>query len=130
MTDDKYINRLINWISIQPALGKTLKDVVTVDLEDFGKRIDALDDAGHKGAHAEVSQYEASRSITGAYLLIGDILNLWAEVISASAEVTGTATITATAITTVASDIFGNNENVAALDSHTQATQQTDNSPT
>ncbi|TFD54269.1 hypothetical protein E3T46_01015 [Cryobacterium sp. Hh11] len=83
MTDDKYINRLISWIVNQGKIGSTLKDVVTSDLEDFGKRIDAFDDAGHKGAHAEVTQYEASRFITGAYLLIGDILSLWAEVTDA-----------------------------------------------
>ncbi|VVJ25212.1 Uncharacterised protein [Amycolatopsis camponoti] len=97
MTDDRYINRLIDWIANQNAVGNTLRDVVTADLQDFGKRIDAFDDAGHKGAHAEVSKYEASRFITGAYLLIGDILRLWAEVKSASADVQTKTTITATA---------------------------------
>ncbi|UOZ04636.1 hypothetical protein [Amycolatopsis sp. WQ 127309] len=97
MTDDKYINRLIDWIVSQHAVGDTLKDVVTSDLEDFGKRIDAFDDAGHKGAHAEVTKYEASRFITGAYLLIGDILRLWAEVKSASANAEIKASITASA---------------------------------
>jgi hypothetical protein len=75
MGPDSYINRLIDWIG-QQSIGGTLKDVVTADLSDFGKRIDALDEAGHKGAHANVTQYEASRFIAGAYLLIGDILNL------------------------------------------------------
>lgn len=79
MTDGKYINRLINWISDRPNLGGTLNEVIVADLEDFGKRIDAFDNAGHKGAHAEVTQYEASRFISGTYLLIGDILNLWVE---------------------------------------------------
>lgn len=76
MTDDKYINRLIDWISHSTALGGTLQDVIVTDLEDFGKRIDAFDGAGHKGAHAEVTRYEASRFIAGTYLLLGDILNL------------------------------------------------------
>lgn len=78
MTDSKYINRLIDWIANHGARG-TMQDVVTADLEDFGKRIDALDEAGHKGAHAEVTHYEASRFITGTYLLVGDILRLWKE---------------------------------------------------
>lgn len=76
MTDDKYINRLIDWIATQRATGATRKDVVASDLEDFGKRIDAFDDAGHKGAHAELTKYDASRFITGVYLLIGDILQI------------------------------------------------------
>jgi hypothetical protein len=97
MTDDKYINRLIDWIVNQTSLGGTLKDVITADLEDFGNRIDAFDDAGHKGAHAEVTKYEASRFITGAYLLIGDILNLWAEVEPLSVDIEIKANITATA---------------------------------
>ncbi|WNV90940.1 hypothetical protein [Umezawaea sp. Da 62-37] len=79
MTDAKYINRLIDWIVNQPTKEVTLKDVITADLEDFGKRIDAFDDAGHKGAHSTVTKYEASRFITGAYLLVGDILHLWKE---------------------------------------------------
>lgn len=95
MTDDKYINRLVDWIVTQNAIGGTTRDVVTSDLEDFGKRIDAFDDAGHKGAHAEVTQYEASRFITGAYLLIGDILDLWAEVQEAEANFGGSGEVTA-----------------------------------
>lgn len=86
MTDDKYINRLIDWIESQKAIGATTGAVVTSDLEDFGKRIDAFDNAGHKGAHGEVTQYEASRFITGAYLLIGDILDLWQDVKTAEAS--------------------------------------------
>lgn len=83
---DQYINRLVDWIG-QQTLGGTLKEVVTADLTDFGKRIDALDDAGHKGAHSDVSQYEASRFIAGAYLLIGDILRLWQATKSEGTEV-------------------------------------------
>lgn len=90
MTDDKYINRLIDWIANQ-KVGGTLRDVVTSDLADFGARIDAFADAGHKGAHDKVTQYEASRFITGTYLLVGDILRLWAEV-TASLQVQVTLT--------------------------------------
>lgn len=76
MTDDKYINRLIDCIGQQHELSETPKDVIRRDLEFLGNRLDAFADAGHKGAHAEVSKYEASRYITGTYLLIGDILRL------------------------------------------------------
>ncbi|MFJ4226484.1 hypothetical protein ACIPYV_02830 [Paenarthrobacter nicotinovorans] len=76
MTDEKYINRLIDWISSQHELSATPRDVIRRDLEFLGNRLDAFADAGHKGAHAEVTQYEASRYITGTYLLVGDILRL------------------------------------------------------
>ncbi|MDO4027556.1 hypothetical protein [Clavibacter michiganensis] len=75
MSDDAYVNRLIDWIENQ-GVGGTLREVVVSDLGDFGKRIDALAGAGHKGAHSEVTKYEAARAITGTYLLIGDILDL------------------------------------------------------
>jgi hypothetical protein len=64
MSDEAYINRLVDWIENQ-GVGGTLKDVIVSDLSDFGKRIDAFAGAGHKGAHSEVSKYEASRAITG-----------------------------------------------------------------
>lgn len=76
MTDDKYINRLVDWIGQQHELTETPKDVISHDLEFLGNRLDAFADAGHKGAHAEVTQYEASRYITGTYLLVADILRL------------------------------------------------------
>lgn len=75
MGASNYINRLVNWIQTQ-GVGGTLKDVIVSDLEDFGKRLDAFADAGNKGAHAEVTKYEASRAITGTYLLVGDILDI------------------------------------------------------
>ena len=46
------------------------------DLEYLGHRLDAALDAGHKGAHAEVDRYEASRFVAGTYLLLGDVLRL------------------------------------------------------
>ncbi|MEH3034405.1 MAG: hypothetical protein PGN07_10310 [Aeromicrobium erythreum] len=76
MGDDQYINRLVDWIVNSTDVGGTVKSVVTSDLEHLGRRLDAFADAGHKGAHAEVSRYEASRFIAGTYLLIGDILQV------------------------------------------------------
>lgn len=76
MGDDHYINRLVDWIVNSEGGGGTVRDVVTSDLEHLGKRLDALTDAGHKGAHAEVTRYEASRFIAGTYLLVGDILQI------------------------------------------------------
>ncbi|MDN4473719.1 hypothetical protein [Demequina zhanjiangensis] len=75
MTADKYINRLAYWIEQREA-SSTRRDVVLSDLEFLGKRLDAFDDAGHKGAHATVTREEASRYLVGTYLLAGDILAL------------------------------------------------------
>jgi hypothetical protein len=75
MGPDNYVNRLVSWIA-SSGTGKTARDFAMSDLEYLGRRLDAVADAGHKGAHAEVTQYEASRFIAGTYLLVGDILQL------------------------------------------------------
>ncbi|WKX19705.1 hypothetical protein [Streptomyces sp. HUAS CX7] len=79
MGDSNYINRLVDWIVNRSHVGQTQKDVIVADLEYLGRRLDAFADAGNKGAHAEVTRYEASRYITGTYLLLGDILGLHAD---------------------------------------------------
>lgn len=66
----------MDWLVKSQQAGGTAADVIVEDLKYLGKRLDAFADAGHKGAHAEATRYEASRFITGTYLLIGDILQL------------------------------------------------------
>ena len=75
MTDEAYINRLADWIESQ-ATSETAAAVVVADLEYLGRRLDAVNDAGHKGAHAEVARFDASRFVVGTYLVLGDILRL------------------------------------------------------
>lgn len=75
MTDPRYINRLVDWITNQSE-SQTTVDLVSSDLEHLGARLDAADDAGHKGAHSEVDRHDASRFVAGTYLLLGDILRL------------------------------------------------------
>ncbi|TYB90447.1 hypothetical protein FXF53_30845 [Micromonospora sp. WP24] len=75
MGDENYINRLADWIQNR-AKSETQRDVILADLEFLGRRLAAFTDAGNKGAHAEVTQFEASRYITGTYLLLGDLLTL------------------------------------------------------
>lgn len=75
MTDAHYINRLVDWI-VNQGEGETASDVIKADLEYLGRRLDAADGAGHKGAHAEVDRFNASRFLTGTYLVLGDILRL------------------------------------------------------
>lgn len=75
MGESNYTNRLVDWISEQTS-SKTQKAMVTSDLEDLGKRLDAATKSGNKGAHASVSKNDASRFIVGTYILLGDILAL------------------------------------------------------
>jgi hypothetical protein len=75
MTDAAYINRLVDWIA-NASDSETAADLIAADLEYLGRRLDAVDDAGHKGAHASVSRFDAARFLTGTYLLLGDILDL------------------------------------------------------
>lgn len=75
MGTDQYINRLVDWI-VTNSPSTTSAEVTSTELGHLGQRLDAADNAGHKGAHAEVTQYDASRFITGTYLLLGDILSL------------------------------------------------------
>lgn len=75
MGPDNYINRLVAWINEQATSAKTAA-MIQRDLEFLGARLDAADGAGQKGAHASVTREEASRYITGTYLVLGDILGL------------------------------------------------------
>jgi hypothetical protein len=70
-----YINRLVDWI-VNQAESETRAEMIRADLEYLGRRLDAANDAGHKGAHAEVSRLDASRFVAGTYLLLGDVLSL------------------------------------------------------
>ncbi len=75
MGDGNYINRLVDWIASQGA-NKTSAAMMIADLEYMGRRLDAVDSAGQKGAHDQVDRFDASRFITGTYLLLGDLLRL------------------------------------------------------
>jgi hypothetical protein len=75
MGEAQYVNRLVSWIQTASTSG-TATAMITADLEYLGRRLDASDSAGHKGAHDQVSRFDASRFISGTYLLMGDILRL------------------------------------------------------
>jgi hypothetical protein len=68
----------VDWITKQSS-STTAAEFVIADLEYLGRRLDAVDDAGHKGAHATVTRFDAARYLTGSYLLLGDILRLASE---------------------------------------------------
>jgi hypothetical protein len=77
MGPDNYINRLVAWVNEQ-AQSETSARMIAADLEYLGRRLDAADRAGQKGAHDQVTRYDASRFITGTYLVLGDLLRLQA----------------------------------------------------
>jgi AbiTii len=79
MTDSHYINRLVDWI-VSQSESNTAAEMITADLDHLGRRLDAADDAGQKGAHAAVERFDAARFLTGTYLLLGDVLRLAGEV--------------------------------------------------
>lgn len=49
---------------------------MAAQLTDLGNRLDALNVAGSKGVHADVTGAEADQCIIQTYLLIGDFLRL------------------------------------------------------
>lgn len=75
MTDANYINRLVEWISSRGP-GGTERRVIEAELAYMGRRLDAADQAGQKGAHSQVTRAEASRYLVGTYLVLGDVLAL------------------------------------------------------
>jgi hypothetical protein len=75
MGDGNYVNRLVDWIA-SAAASETEAELVIADLEYLGRRLDAADAGGQKGAHDQVTQVQASRYITGTYVLLGDMLSL------------------------------------------------------
>jgi hypothetical protein len=75
MGEPNYINRLVAWIGKQSQSGTAAK-LAQAELEYLGRRLDAADSAGQKGAHAHVTRADASRFITATYLIVGDVLRL------------------------------------------------------
>jgi hypothetical protein len=75
MTDQNYVNRLVDWIA-REAGSDTERGMIVGDLDFLCKKLDAVDAAGQKGAHAEVTKFEAARYVTGTYLTLGDLLRL------------------------------------------------------
>jgi hypothetical protein len=88
MGPGNYINRLVDWI-VNQAESETAARMITADLEYLGPRLDAADSAGQKGAHVgsrPVTRLDASRFITGTYLVLGDILRIRDSLPAASIE--------------------------------------------
>jgi hypothetical protein len=72
---EDYVNRL--WAYVSERLPSTrTKDVVRTELDDLGKRIDAVYNLSTKGVHAAIKKAEADRIVIRTYLLLADLLSL------------------------------------------------------
>lgn len=76
---ENYINRLVCFVE-ENLVSKTYAGVMNSEIKFTGERLDALFQAGQKGSHNSVTQYEAERYVIYTYLLIGEILNLKTDV--------------------------------------------------
>jgi hypothetical protein len=73
--EDQYINRLILYIEGKSG-SERFNEIVGSHLSFIGERLDSINNAAHKGTHAEVTLAESERYIIYTYLVLGDILSL------------------------------------------------------
>ncbi len=95
MGQGNYVNRLVDWI-VSQAESETAAEMTVTELQHLGPRLDAADGAGQKGAHVgenPVTRVEASRFLTGTYLVLGDILAYAGTEAEAPAFTSGTAEV-------------------------------------
>jgi len=70
---EEYVNRLWAYAK-QEIVSSTQRELTLAELEDLGKRIDAIYASSNKGVHDVVRQDEAERILIRTYLLIADLL--------------------------------------------------------
>ena len=75
LSDDKYINRLNQYVHEQTAHSSS-SELLLADVELLGKKIEKLYDLTCKGAHAEISEFEINQCVIQTYLLAGDLLRI------------------------------------------------------
>ncbi len=75
LTDDKYGNRLFNFLKEQ-EIGEKFSDSLHATLDDLFNRIDALNGLSSKGLHAEVTSEEVEWCVIQMYIIAGEILRL------------------------------------------------------
>lgn len=76
LNDDNYIARLKQFIK-ENNKSETSSKIVGSHLDFIGDRIDAIYKSTTKGTHAKVDQDEAERYVMYAYMLIGDLMDLY-----------------------------------------------------
>lgn len=77
---DNYINRLVQYVD-ENSNSERFNEIVGSHMRYLGERLDAIFKAAQKGSHHVISsQDEADRYVIYTYLVIGDILQLRAEI--------------------------------------------------
>lgn len=72
---EKYISRL--WQYVFERIGRSASgELLFVQVQDLGNRIDRLYDLTNKGVHDEVSEFEVNQCVIQTYLLIGDLIRI------------------------------------------------------
>jgi hypothetical protein len=75
LTDDKWRNRLTQFV--RDKLGDHAAGVVLqTQLDDLGRRLKGLGEAGSRGVHANVTEFELNQAVIQTYLTICDLMRL------------------------------------------------------
>ena len=75
MTDDKYRNRLWQYVAEQQA-SSTSRQLVQAIVEEVGRRVDLLNELSSKGVHDQVTREEVDQCVLQTYLLAGELFRL------------------------------------------------------
>lgn len=75
LSDDKYINRLYQYIHEKTA-NSSSSELLLAEVEFLCNKIEKLYGLTCKGIHAEISEFEINQCIIQTYLLAGDILRI------------------------------------------------------
>jgi hypothetical protein len=75
LTDDRYINRLLQFVS-EHAGKQGTGGVLQANLTMLGARLSAIDKLASKGVHASVTMSEVEICIVQTYLVIGEIIEI------------------------------------------------------
>jgi hypothetical protein len=77
LTDDKWQNRLTEFV--KGKLRGSSGELMQSQLDDLARRFRGLNDAGSRGVHADVTEFELNQMVIQTYLTLGDLLRLHAD---------------------------------------------------
>lgn len=75
LSDDKYINRLYQYVYDQNAHSNS-SELLLADVELLGNKVEKLYNLTCKGTHAEISEFEINQCVIQTYIIAGDILRI------------------------------------------------------
>jgi hypothetical protein len=75
LTDEKYVARIWQYIH-ERTEGTASRNLLGLQAEKLGRRVDRLYELSSKGVHSDVSSFEVQQCVLQTYLLIGDLLRL------------------------------------------------------